>query len=245
MKERLPLRAHAWRTVCGLILAAGCGKEGRVAERVATSSVQSLRAASSESVVTTCDSAPAVFCFSDTAHAEMQPGDPVPRADRDWIWFGTAGDSIEVRGPDASSIYTNVGTEHDSDRNNVSFFHGRLAGDEVVVITVTFWNAPDVVPYELSIRSQRTSARAGLLPNGKWARLTIVAANPRDSFTIAPLSVARAARNEARWRVMAQSYNVALVADSLYEVCWVPCASPDTVKLVPNGRVTRKLKGRA
>jgi hypothetical protein len=243
MIQRRPLCTHAWWAVCGLLIAAGCGKEGRAAER-AIGGVEISRATSSSGIVAGCDSAPGVFCFSDTARAEMQPGDPVPRADRDWIWFGTGGDSIEVRGPDGSSISTNVGTEHDSDRNNVSYFHGRLTGDGVVAITITFWNAPDVVPYELSVRSQRTDARARLRPTGKWARLTIVGANPRDSLTIAPLSVARFARSEARWRVTAQSYNVALVADSLYEVCKVPCASPDTISLVPNGRETQKLKGR-
>lgn len=243
MIQRLPRRAQVC-AVCGFLLAAGCGKEGRAAERVGTSGVHGSRATYSPSLVAVCDSAASVFCFIDTARAEMQPGDPVPRADRDWIWFGTAGDSIEVRGPDSASISTNVGTEHDADRNNVSYFRGRLAGDGVVAITITFWNAPEVVPYELSVRSQRADARAGLRPSGKWARLTIVGANPRESFTIAPLSVARAARNEARWRVMAQSYNVALVADSLYEVCKVPCASPDTIRLVPNGRVTRKLIGK-
>lgn len=185
-----------------------------------------------------CDAASRQICFRDTAYAETHDG--VVEVDRNWIWFGNAQDSIEVLADSGSLISTNVGTEHDADRNNVPYFHGRLARDGVVVIEIAFLDRGAVVPYELRIGRASEGHAPALRPTGKWARLTIASAQTTDPFTVIPLSLVPSTRDLTAWKVMAVPYNVALVSDSLYQVCRVPCTSPDTVKLVAGARVTRK-----
>ena len=245
MLERFPRRAHALRMTLGFLLAAACGKEGKSASRVAGGSIPqrgtvTRRQNSSQS----CDTAGGVFCFRDTAYGGMGPGDPVPRAGADWIWFGSAGDSIEVVGPEGSYISTNLGAEHDADHDNVSYFHQRLATDGILATRIDFLNIGDTVPYELRIRRQGPETHTALIPTGKWARLTIVSVSATDPFTVIPLSLVRSVKEGTKWKVMALPYNVALVGDSLYQICKVPCVSPDTVKLAPSGRATRRYLGR-
>lgn len=219
------------------LLAVGCGKEGQAARRAADDGVAVSRAAGRPRSATSCDSVPRVFCFRDTAYAETHDG--VAGVDADWIWFGTANDSIEVLGDEGSLISTNVGTEHDAHHNNVPYFHGRLTSDGILVAEIAFLDRGVVVPYELRIRRQGPDA-AALRPTGKSARLTIVSAQAIDPFTVIPLSLLPSIRDVTKWNVMAMPYNVVLVDDSLYRICRIPCTSPDTVKLVPGARVTRK-----
>ena len=185
-----------------------------------------------------CETIGRQLCLRDTAYAESRDG--VTTVDRDWIVFGNASDSIDVLGDDGSLISTNVGTDHDAARNNVSYFHGRLAHDGVVVITVSYLDRGSVVPYELRIRRQSAVRDPGFTPTGKWARFTIISAKPTDAFTVIPLSRTPAMPDAAAWTVMAIPYNVVLSGDSLYQVCRLPCVSPDTVVLREGARLTKR-----
>lgn len=184
-----------------------------------------------------CDFADAI-CFRDTAYAHTYPGDPGPIKDKWWIFFGAAGDSIEIRlrPAEAGSITTNVGVERDSQHNNVSYFHKRLNRDGVIEVWVVVDYADalgDMVPYTLSYRRIGQHAAGSLTPTGQRAILAVSSSSARDRFAVVPASVATAIRNATDWSVHAQTFNVALVTDSLYKVCKLPCSSAKTVGLAP------------
>lgn len=235
---RLPLGkyAHAGGMLLGFLVVAECGQEKSALKSPANS--VTLSGASDRHLATVCDTTGQQICLRDTAYAETHDG--VTGVDRDWIWFGKAHDSIEVLGDEGSFISTNLGTEHDADHNNVPYFRSRLTHDGIVVVTIVFLDRGALVPYELRIRRERPDPAAALRPTGKWARLNIISAAATDPFTVIPLSLLPSVSDVTPWTVLAMPYNIALLSDSLYQVCRVPCTSPDTVRLVPGARVTRK-----
>jgi hypothetical protein len=191
-----------------------------------------------------CDSLPMVMCFRDTAyvHSDPDPADPNPLAAADWIWFGAAGDSIEIFAPPgAAHVSTNFGQEHESNQNTAPYFRHRLTHDGLVAIWVTFDQIlGDTMAYALRIHREGPEPPAALRATGQWATLTIVSRQATDSFSVVPLTVARSLRNRSEWKVLARPYKVALVPDSLYEVCRLPCSAPDIVKLTPSAKVTKR-----
>src|SRR5262245_37416480 len=111
----LPPRSSLRTFVLLLVLA--CGDEPRVRSadaRTISAAPHSVRGVSSPAA-TTCDSTPTVVCFRDTAFMRyVDPGDPYPVANTNWLWFGAVNDSIEVLGPPRSAVSTNLGQDHDS-----------------------------------------------------------------------------------------------------------------------------------
>jgi hypothetical protein len=58
---------------------------------------------------------------------------------------------------------------------------------------------------------------------------------------VIPLGVAPTVRDRSMWTVLPRRYRVALLPDSLYELCKIPCSRPDTVKLTPSAYVSKRL----
>jgi hypothetical protein len=236
-----------------ILLAAACGKgfsraprppDQRTERGAVTVPTQGLP---SQFAWSSCDSVRTVTCFRDTAYVHALNHDPGLTIEAEWIWFGAAGDSVEIAGRADSaqlgttSISTNEGQEYDAANTTAPYLRRRLVGDGVVTVLVTACCMfDDTVAYTLSVRRVNRAPSPALRPSGKWAKLRLVTGREEDQFSVIPLSVARSARDRSNWKVFARTYKVALVADSLYEVCRLPCSSPETVKLTPNADVTRR-----
>jgi hypothetical protein len=158
----------------------------------------------------------------------------------DWIWFGAAGDSVDITSTDGS-VYTNLGQQTDSRHNVVPYFRSRLQNDGVVSISTNMdENDGDSVPYTLRIERVGPEPPAALRMTCERARLTIISPRITDHFSIVPISIAHSVRDLSKWTTFVGTYNVALVPDSLYQVCRVPCVTPDTIRLTPHARVRRR-----
>ncbi len=158
----------------------------------------------------------------------------------DVIWFGTAGDSLEVTSTQGS-VYTNLGQQTDSLHNVVQYFRARLQDDGVVAISTNMdVNDGDNVPYTLRIERVGPKPGAALRQTCEQAKLTVTSSRLADHFSIVPVSIAHSIHDLSKWTTFTGIYNVALVSDSLYQLCQVPCVTPDTIKLLPGASVTRK-----
>ena len=194
-----------------------------------------------------CNSDKTVACFRDTAYSHDEPSLPNPVLRTRWIWFGSVGDSLEfsaqvdtVQEIGRAYLSTNLGQEHDSKNNTAPFVRRRLKSDGIVEVFVGIDEIlGDTVPYSLAVRRVESGPSA-LNPTGRFARLNIVSAHVTDSFTVVPARLGGATANRSHWRVFARPYNVALLTDTLYEVCRLPCLSPDTIVLKPAAHVIRK-----
>lgn len=126
------------------------------------------------------------------------------------------------------------------------YFRTRLSSDGVVETWMVADGSNmlgDTASYVLSLRRLGKDA-PWLRATGQRATLSVVSASDRDRFAVLPLTVARSVRNLSPWTVHAGTYNVALVPDSLYQVCKLPCESADTVKLLPWGKASVEYQGR-
>lgn len=65
---------------------------------------------------------------------------------------------------------------------------------------------------------------------GRSSRLELTSPKKYGEFSVIPLS-AGPVKDRRAWRVFANAYRVALVPDSLYEICHLPCSRPDTILL--------------
>ncbi len=154
------------------------------------------------------------------------------------IWFGTAGDSLEVTSTQGS-VYTNLGQQTDSLHNVVQYFRARLQDDGVVAISTNMdVNDGDNVPYTLRIERVGPKPGAALRQTCEQAKLTVTSSRLADHFSIVPVSIAHSIHDLSKWTTFTGIYNVALVSDSLYRLCQVPCVTPDTIKLLPGASVT-------
>ena len=206
--------------------------------------------------VTGCRPTASVICFRDTATSPEDPNAADPVIGARWLWFGGAGDSVQISArPDIRShlsegavIATSLGQERDSLHNTAAYFRRRLTDDGVIEMVLLFDSVVDdeilgdTVVYTLRIRHDDPEPRPALIATARMATLTIAGARVGDEFSIVPLSMARSVRDLTRWRIHARTYRVALVADSLYQLCRLPCVSPDTVKLTPATRVTKVVR---
>lgn len=191
-----------------------------------------------------CDSSRATICFVDTAYAHTYPGETTLITGKKWIWFGTSGDSLEIHVAPSGYVQTNLGEERDTNHNNVGYFHRRLTGDGVVQVWITMDETlGDTVTYALQVHREQSPGRSALDATGARSQLTILSHNSRERFSVVPLSIAATVRDLFMWAVDAGAYNVALVADSLYQVCRLPCVSPDTVRLPVSGSATVRDRG--
>lgn len=205
-----------------------------------------------------CDST--ALCYRDTARVRALDHEPGRAIDARWVIFGAAGDSVELTARADTTIWSNesgerVGfglvashataahQEREPDGSTASHVHLRLPHDGVISVDASADDRGlhDTVPYTLSVRrigGGRTPP--WLRPTGQTAALTVASAQETDRFTVAPLGAADWATNPARWEIFAGRHKVALVRDSLYVVCTVPCTTPDTVMLKPSAHVTRR-----
>jgi hypothetical protein len=226
------------------VVAAACGG-GRppLSHRARVPSASGVLAREKPSTLTglTCDSTPAVMCFRDTAYAHLYPGDGYATTDKKWISFGASGDSIEIRVPVGGYIWTNLGEERDSQHNNVPYFRHRMTANGVVQMWIS-WDETlgDTVTYTLQISSDGPRPSGPLRATGLRSRLSLISARDADRFSIVPLAIARSVHDVSKWIVDVGTYNVALVGDSLYELCRLPCVSPAMIKLTPSTEVTRR-----
>lgn len=192
--------------------------------------------------VSACDSVSEV-CFRDSAYAHTYPGDPGPIKDKWWIFFGGAGDSLEIRveSGGGGSVSTHLGEERDRRSNNFPYQRQHLMRDGVIEAWVVVDDADalgDTVPYTLRFRRVSRDTPTSLRATGQRAIIMVSSSSRRDRFVVLPLSVANTARNFSSWSVDPGTYNVALVKDSLYKVCKMPCASGRIVKLLPMTKMT-------
>jgi hypothetical protein len=108
-----------------------------------------------------------------------------------------------------------------------------VVGDEIL---------GDTVVYTLRIRHDDPEPQPALVATGRMATLTVAGARARDEFSIVPLLLTRSVHDLTRWRLHARRYRVALVVDSLYQLCRLPCVSPDTVRLMPATGATKVVR---
>jgi hypothetical protein len=120
-----------------------------------------------------------------------------------------------------------------------SYVRRRLITDGVVIAWVDFDEVRgDSLEYTLEIHHENSAQRPAFRPTGAKSSLVLLSRRIEDSWSVVPLSLTQSANDPARWSVPVGTYNVILLADSLYQICKLPCTSADTVKLTPGRRVT-------
>jgi hypothetical protein len=250
------------RSVLGVVglslLTAACGKETKQAQPPSAAAAIAPATVDSESndqsVTTACRSSSNAACFLDTAevHAEGNGGDPV--AVTHWILFGSAGDSVSIVAQvnmhatelGLAYIATNIGQEHEAAGYVSPRFRRRLTTNGVIDVSVSFGDVvanekvAGTVAYTLRIQHDDFPLSAAYQPTDRFAKLDIVSAHPTDTFSMIPISIAPLVADRTGWVVHAQTYRVALVTDSLYELCRLPCVKPDTVKLKASDSVAKR-----
>ena len=188
-----------------------------------------------------CDTTGLTICYRDIARPGDADEDPMLSPRANWIWFAAAGDSIEISTSPAAFVLTSVGQERDSLQNTARRFRHRLQNDGLVIVWLAFdEQVVDTVPYTLRVWSSGSASRP-LRATGETATLTVVSRRKNSTFSLVPASIASTVRDRSQWRMFARTYKVALLKDSLYELCRLPCSTPDTVKLTPFARVVKRL----
>ena len=187
-----------------------------------------------------CPPQPTAFCFQDSAYYRQYPSDPYGSPQQDWILFGVAGDSLDLLAGPKASIQTNVGIDHLANHNDAPYFRRRLRKDGVVTATVLIDVNSDTDPYPYWFRVGRWSSAPHTPLALSGGRATLVVGswrNSRDSFSIVPLSMVSGVKDLSTWRMSTGTWVVALVKDSLYDVCYKHCVHHDTIRLRPFRRV--------
>jgi hypothetical protein len=95
------------------------------------------------------------------------------------------------------------------------------------------------VPYTIRMHRATPASDAYRL-TGQWAKLDVSSQVRKDRFSLVPVSVEHSLSNLSNWAVLGGLYQVALVSDSLYELCRLPCTKPDTITLKPSGSLTKQ-----
>lgn len=197
----------------------------------------------------TCDTVTAAICLRDTAFQHEESGYSIPVLGADWILFGAAGDSIEIyASPDKNAshvgrayVSTNFGHESTATGNTAPYRRLRLTTDGIVSVWVTLDSElGDSVGFTLMIHHVGPTHVASLQMSGRSSKLAISSASETDRFSVVPASLARSVRDLSKWTVFPRPYKVALVPDSVYEICRSPCMTPDTAKLTaPTNAIKR------
>jgi hypothetical protein len=199
------------------------------------------RAVSGRATREECPGQTAAYCFRDSAYYRESPNDPYGSPQQDWIFFGGAGDSLDLFAGPQAWIQTSLGTDRLGNHNDAPYFRRRLRKDGVVAVSVFLDINSDTNPYPYWLRVARglDAPHASLQLSG--ARATVIAGsshNSRDSFSIVPLSMVSGVKDRSGWKVRGGTWVVALVKDSLYDVCYRSCARHDTIRLRPFQRTT-------
>lgn len=183
-----------------------------------------------------CSPAPNALCLIDTAitHSDADPPDLGPTSQ--WIIFGAAGDSIEISTTPPGSLTTSLGEERDSLHNTAAQFRHRVAVNGAVQVWLGLDNISDSVAYIMRLVDRGPPPPVVLRATGRTATLVLASKQQSDRYAIVPLSLVEGLRSLAPWTVALGTHKVALVGDSLYQLCKMPCARRDTVKLTPSSR---------
>jgi hypothetical protein len=187
-----------------------------------------------------CPRLPTAVCFQDSAYYREYPSDPYGMPRQDWIIFGNAGDPVDLLAGAEAAIQTNLGVDHLANRNDAPYFRRRLRRDGVVAanVLIDVNSDTDPYPYWFRVARQPSAPNASLTLTG--GRATVKAGSwlhRRDSFSIVPLSMVSRVKDLSSWKVRAGTWVVALVKDSLYDVCYKRCVRHDTIRLRPFQRV--------
>ena len=215
-------------------LLAGCQGKGARADDSRTSTALQGTNPDSAGFVPECNrGVTGLICYVDTTFTQTFPGEPNPITMKNWLLFGAGGDSIEIYSGAGSAVVTSVGQEHDARNNTAAFFRRRLATSGAIHVWImTSDGRGDSVEYYLRLREQ-ASDRSPLRVTGERAQLTIEGRGPSGRASVVPLAVVSSLKDLSAWETDPGTYNVALVRDSLYQVCRVPCRKPDTLRLAP------------
>ena len=231
-----------------MTIAAACGKKGAgfptesASARVVSSPGDgSRKSEDAPTSIEPCDTTPAAICYRDTAHAGDDKSDPAGYPLAAWLLFAAAGDSIEIWAPPGGAVSTDLGKERDSLHNTAPYFRHRFQYAGTLGFDVSLDETQgETAPYTLRITRVASSSAGSLRPSGQTATLAVASHRRATVFSLVPLSVAPTVRDRSRWRIFPRRYKVALVSDSLYELCPLPCSAPDTVKLTPGANVVKK-----
>jgi hypothetical protein len=201
------------------------------------------------SLLTPCDSLPNATCFRDTAFGRSLNHEPGWVVEADWILFASRGDSLELyvatddsRGHGEPALTTNFGQENDRSGNTTDTKHLRMKWNGIVTLAADpdpYGFLGDSVAYTLHVLRLRPERAAALEPTGSFATLSIVTPH-LYKFAVVPASMWSSRGDISNWVVTPNTYRVALVTDSAYLVCRIPCSLPDTVLLRPSARVTKR-----
>lgn len=224
-----------FRTALAVLLLAaslGCGKQppfyrGDTAGGGKTPAVPGAERANA----TNCRVSSTVWCIVDTAVID-QPNltlNPTARL----LWFGRSGDSLSMD-TNLGTVQTSIGSIVDSLHNNVSYFSGHLARDGAIMVWIDISDERGgTVPYMLRVAVESSNNAIPRRPTNLMSRLTLSPDRTRKfaEISVVPLSELHAGIDRSAWKVTPGTYKVVMTQDSLYEVCVLPCVSPDTVTL--------------
>ncbi len=243
------------------LILASCGREAEVSQDGARGSGSANAAASGTASRGTgstyaasgsaCD-APATLCFRDTAFMRLLDTEPGRVTEADWLFFAAARDSLEFyvgtggRETGGARLSTdfpgNSGyQERDELKNTAPYNRFRMPSDGTVAVWVTASGMIiDTVAYTIRVHRFGTDPTPAFRPTGQRATLTLTSQNKTDRISVVPLGLAGSVRDLSAWTVFPRTYRVALLPDSLYEICRMPCSRRDTVKLTPAANVSKR-----
>ena len=238
-----------------LCLTAVCGREVGQSDLPRAGETNQGKVASGASQrppAPSCGSSSTTVCFHDTAYVHVIDTDPGTQVDAHWLFFGAGQDSLEFFGSaggndvDGTALSTDFGTtfgfqERDQLRNTAPYNRFRLPSDGVVTLWVVVDDdLGDTVPYTLRHQRLGSATARALQATGRSATLTLLSQKVTDRISVIPLAIPRIGLDRSKWTVFPRRYRVALSADSLYEVCKIPCSRPDTLKLTPSAHVSKR-----
>ena len=147
-----------------------------------------------------CDTTPVAVCYRGVATPGDADEDPSLTPLASWIWFGAAGDSIQISASPQALIATSAGQERDALQNTAPRFRHRLQTDGVVLVWLAFdEQGVDTLPYTLRVWSTGSASRS-LRATGQTATLTVVSRRKNSTFSLVPASVARTIGDRSQWR---------------------------------------------
>jgi hypothetical protein len=216
----------------------GCGKRRDVHPEDTSGGVRTPMTHDAEPIAAAgCQTSSSVWCIVDTAVVDQPSQSINPSAKV--LWFATSGDSLRMSS-DLGTVQTSIGSIVDSLHNNVSFFSGPVVRDGAVTVWIDISDERgDTVAYTLLLVVQSANKAISRRSTGLTSKLTVSPDRTRKlaKISIVPLSELREAIDRSAWQVMPGTYRVAMTRDSLYELCVLPCALSDTIKLKPRQAV--------
>jgi hypothetical protein len=226
--------------VVGLSLAAACDDVGNASRRSDADSSQRTASVPQSPATAGQPSCGGDLCLEGTAFGHSIDTDPGWVVEANWILFVEPGDTTRVevrplRGATASTVLRAPGNSAQQIPEVVSTASGVLW---VFSVLDPSRSGGDTIPYKIQVHRRGAGTRTR--PAGSSAGLTIESASANDRFSVVPLSLVGGLASREQWAVPRGAFRVALLQDSLYEVCRLACVAPDTVRLVPGGTALKR-----